>query len=155
MRTFSSKSRPFSIDCVAHADSITPAEVSPSRADIYRSMRALYPLCEGLHASHTDRFHSPAPRVDFFWSLVLRMWTILSSIGPFSPRATFLYSLSSAHEQYSCTRADICPPRAGLFRADLISMICEPLPLAREPFSFTRKPSELILVTRERNFFYW
>jgi len=117
VQTFSFKSGPFFTACEAHADSITPAEVSPPRADIFRSMQTLYPLCKGFHSSHKDRFHSPAPHVNFFWSLVLRTWTILSSIGPFSPRATFLYSLSSAHGQYSITRADICPPRAGLFFA--------------------------------------
>src|SRR5208282_1972303 len=93
-------------------------------------MRTLYPLCEGLHSSHTDRFHSPALRVDFFWplSLVLRTWIILSSIGPFSSRATFLYSMSGAHGQYSITQAAICPPRACLFSRSLYQWCADLFP---------------------------
>jgi hypothetical protein len=72
--------------CVAHADSITHAYVSPPRADIVRSrgpciryVRTSIPRMRTAFIHSTPSGH--------FWSLVLRTRTILSSIGPFSPRA--------------------------------------------------------------------
>jgi hypothetical protein len=61
----------------------------PATRGHFSFARTLYPSCEDLNPSQVDRFHAQHPKWTFLVTqrVVHRIRTILSSIGPFSPRA--------------------------------------------------------------------